>query len=115
MKTAVGIIGVGLGLIVLMQACSVTGLSQLAQQQDSAEAGSIGMVVAVLMFLGGAFSFGVPRLATAMFGLAFLASLPARAAFPDMAVWGGVSIVLGLMLSFSQWKKPKPNKGKENQ
>lgn len=106
MKIAVGIIALVLSMIVFMQSCTITGLSGLADDTASQEAGTFGMLTAFLMFLGGAFAFGVPRVATALLALAFLASIPAREDFPDMMIWGGVCAVLGLILSFT-WDPKK--------
>ena len=109
MKTAVGIIGIGLGLIVLMQSCTITGLSGMIDEKETSEAGSLGMLTALLMFFGGAFSFGLPRVAAVVFALGFLISIPARDAFPDMWVWGIVSLILGVLirLSYQRDKRAK--------
>jgi len=104
MKIAVGIIGIALALIALVQSCTITALSGITEDQATGEAGSLGMVTAFLMFFGGAFAFSLPRVAQVFFGLAFLASIPARENFPDMWVWGIVSAVLAGLLFFL--KKP---------
>ncbi|RDC68891.1 hypothetical protein DLJ49_19585 [Rhodovulum sp. 12E13] len=105
MKIAVGIIGITLALIALMQSCTITGLSGIVEDEATGEAGAMGMLTAFLMFFGGAFAFGVPRVAQVFFGLAFLASIPARENFPDMWVWGIISAILAGLLFFH--KKPK--------
>lgn len=105
MKIAVGIIGITLGLIALMQSCTITGLSGIVEDEVTGEAGAMGMITALLMFFGGAFSFGVPRAAQVFFGLAFLVSIPARDNFADMWVWGIISAILAGLLFFH--KKPK--------
>lgn len=107
MKIAVGIIGLFLSLIALMQSCTITGLSGLADDQAVGEAGALGMATAILMFFGSAFSFGLPKVARVLFLLAFLVSIPAREAFPDMWVWGVASLILGVLLVFVKTKKPE--------
>ena len=69
------------------------------------------MVTALLMFFGGAFTFGVPRVAQIFFALSFLTSIPARENFPDMWVWGIISAVLAGLLIFR--KKPDVSKNAE--
>jgi hypothetical protein len=100
MKIAVGIIGLALSMIALLQSCAITGLSGLANDQAVGEAGAMGMVTAFLMFFGGAFSFGLPGVARVLFALGFLASIPARESYPDMWVWGIASAGLGGLLLF---------------
>lgn len=110
MKIAVGIIALAFSLIALLQSCAVTGLSGAVGQTSSQEAGGIGMLVAVAMFFGGAFSFGVPKVASVMFGAAFGLSLLARKDFPDMQIWGYLALILGvLLLLFSGSKKKEGN------
>lgn len=105
MKIAVGIIGITLAIIALVQSCTLTGLSNLVEDEASGEAGAMGMLTAFLMFFGGAFAFGVPRVAQVLFVLGFLASIPARENFPDMWLWGIISAVLAGLLFLH--KKPE--------
>lgn len=115
MKIAVGIIGIALALIALMQSCTITGLSGLAEDQAAGEAGALGMLTALLMFFGGAFAFGVPRVAQILFVAAFFVSIPARENFPDMWVWGIISAALAVLLFFHkksvEGKSPQEGKG----
>ena len=100
MKIAVGVIGLVLSMIALMQSCTITGLSGLANDSTMGNAGSLGVLTAILMFFGAAFSFGLPKVARVLFALSFFVSIPARSAFPDMWIWGFVSLILGLLLMF---------------
>lgn len=100
MKIAVGIIALVLSMVAFMQSCTITGLSGITNDSAVGEAGALGMLTAFLMFLGGAFAFGVPRAAQVLLGLAFLVSIPARDEFPDMWVWGIIALVLAVLLSF---------------
>lgn len=104
MKIAVGIIGLVLSMIALLQSCTITGLSNLANNNSVGEAGALGVLTSLLMFFGGAFSFGLPKVARVMFVLSFVVSIPARKAFPDMWVWGIASLILGLLLLFERRK-----------
>ncbi len=64
-------------------------------------AGGIGMLTAVAMFFGGAFAFGLPRVAGFMFAISFGLSLLAKKDFPDMQIWGWLSAILYFLLLFS--------------
>ncbi|MBX4918359.1 hypothetical protein HJA76_01260 [Rhizobium bangladeshense] len=108
MKIAVGIIGIFLGLLVLMQSCAVTAGSGLLQDKATGGAGAIGMLVGMLFFIAGAFSFALPLVGTIMFGLAaafaFLTST--QGSFSDLTIWGFIALVLAVM-SFFTWRAAK--------
>ncbi|WIV50718.1 hypothetical protein QQG91_13800 [Marivivens sp. LCG002] len=99
MKIAVGIIGIVLSFVSFMQSGLLTVASSVAEKQGVMQAGAVGMLMAFLMFLGGAFSFGVPKVALVMFIVNFLLSFVAKDQFPDAAFWGYVSLVLGGLLA----------------
>ena len=110
MKIAVGIIGLVLSMMALLQSCTLTGISGISGDTSIQQASSLGMLAAILMFFGGAFSFGLPKVARVVFVLSFLASIPARKAFPDMWVWGFASLFLSLLLLFVTTRQsPKLN------
>lgn len=106
MKIAVGIIGIVLSMVAFLQSCTLVGLSNIAREEAVEGAAALGSLTAFFMFLGGAFSFGLPGVARVLFALAFLLSIPARKEFPDMWVWGIASAVLGILLWFVRTKKP---------
>ncbi|WP_236764438.1 hypothetical protein [Agrobacterium tumefaciens] len=78
MKIAVGIIGLFLGILVLLQSCAVTAGSGLLNDQATGSAGAVGMLTGVLLVIGGAFSFGLPLVGAIIFLvsalMAFIAS-----------------------------------------
>ncbi|MBB4114574.1 uncharacterized membrane protein YjfL (UPF0719 family) [Rhizobium sp. BK226] len=108
MKIAVGIIGIFLGLLVLMQSCAVTAGSGLLQDKATGGAGAIGMLVGLLFFIAGAFSFALPLVGAIMFTLAaafaFIAST--SGSFSDITIWGFIALVLAVM-SFFTWRSAK--------
>ncbi|MCV6574359.1 MAG: hypothetical protein OIF58_01350 [Cohaesibacter sp.] len=108
MKIATGIIGLMLGLLVFLQSCVVTAGSNLANDQSTMQAGSVGILVGLVFFIGGAFAFALPKAAMVIFalasGLAFLASM--TGSFGDMNVWGFAAMILATMSFFSSRKKP---------
>lgn len=111
MRMAAGIIAIGLSLIMLMQSCTITGLSGISEDTGMGEAGALGMGVAIMMFFGGAFVFGLPTVAMVIFLLAFVASLAGKEHFPDMEIWGYVCLVLAALAFFGRRKKHSPKEG----
>lgn len=105
MKIAIGIIAIVLSFIVTMQALAVTGLSGMAGEESAQQSGAIGILIGLLIFIGGAFSFGLPRVAAALFIIAFLLSWIAKKDFPDMQLWGWVAAIFSVLLNL--WGTPK--------
>lgn len=107
MKIATGIIGLMLGLLVFLQSCVMTAGSNLANDQSTMQAGSVGLLVGLVFFVGGAFAFALPKAAMVIFalagGLAFLAST--TGSFGDLTVWGFAAIILAVMSFFANRKK----------
>ena len=114
MKLAVGIIALVFSLVALLQSCAITGLSGAAGLKATQAAGSIGMLVSFLMFLGGAFAFGLPKVARIMFVISFGLSLLAKKDFPDMQVWGWLSLGLAVLLTISTRAADKAAKQEAN-
>jgi hypothetical protein len=106
MKIAVGIIALVLSMMTFLQSCTITGLSGMVEDTATAQAGASGMATGFLMFLGGAFAFGAPRVARVLFVFAFFVSIPAWKDFPDMRVWGIICLILAVLLFFQQ-KSPE--------
>lgn len=73
MNIAVGILGLITGLLVLLQACTVPGVSSLSSGASITAAAQFGMFVGLLFFVGGAFGFGPPLVSAMVF-----TGLPAR-------------------------------------
>lgn len=93
-------------LIVGFQSCAVYGLSSLANRQDTVGAGAVGIVVAFLFLVGGAFVMALPIVSTIIFVLAALSAFLAgtTSGFSDMTIWGFVSLALAAM-SFLGWRE----------
>lgn len=97
MKIATGIIAMLLGLIVLLQSCTVGTASHLIGNQASSDAGAAGVGAGFLIFVGGAFAFALPAVSVFIFAAAGLLALTGAADFPDLQVWAVFSGILAAM------------------
>nr|WP_319390993.1 hypothetical protein [uncultured Cohaesibacter sp.] len=107
MKIATGIIGLMLGLLVFLQSCVVTTGSSLADDQSTMQAGSVGILVGFIFFVGGAFAFALPRVSMVIFAIAGVLALIASSSgsFGDLSIWGIVALGLAVMSFFANRKK----------
>jgi hypothetical protein len=103
MRVATGIIAIVLSLVVGAQALLVTGLSNMANDEQSAGEGGVGVFVAILLFLGGAFAFGLPQVSIVLLLIAGVLGLAVSANYGDLAVWGVASLILAAMAFFG-WR-----------
>jgi hypothetical protein len=103
MKIAIGIIGLMLGLLVLLQSCTVGTASHMLGNEAGGDAGALGILAGLLLFVGGAFAFGLPIVSTVTFTLAGLIAFAGSAEFPDLQIWGLVSLGMAAMAFFA-WR-----------
>jgi hypothetical protein len=101
MKIAVGIIGLILGLLVLLQSCTLAGVSSLGSDSSMTAAGQVGMFVGLLFFVGGAFGFGLPLVSAIVFAIAALFGFIASGKFGDMGLWATVALLLAALSAFA--------------
>jgi hypothetical protein len=101
MKIATGIIAIMLGLLVLMQSCTIGAGSSLLGDQATADAGAVGIIAGFLLFVGGAFSFGLPMIGGIVFLAAALVAFTGIEQFPDLQVWAVMSFILAVMAFFA--------------
>lgn len=113
MKLATGLIGIFLSLIVMVQACAIYAGGSLASNQSFGEAGAVGVMVGVLLFLGGAFAFGLPLVACVIFTLGGLLAMAISGTFADMWIWGLVSFGLATMALFAWRSASKARKARQ--
>jgi hypothetical protein len=109
MKIAGGIIGILLGLLVFLQSCTVATTAHLVSDGAATQAGSVGIFVGLLFLIGGAFSFGLPLIATIIFAMAALLAFAVSGDFSDMMIWGIVSAALAAMAFFA-WRSGRPKR-----
>ena len=103
MKIAVGIIALMLGLLIMLQSCTIGTASHMLGDQTTSEAGAVGLFAGLLLFFGGAFAFGLPIVSACLFTLAGLMALLGATEFPDLTIWAIVAFVLA-GLSFFAWR-----------
>lgn len=107
MRLATTLLSLFLTLIVGAQSCTVyVGSAALGDQQTS-EGGSLGILVALLFLVGGAFAIPFPTVSVIAFGLAALVAFAAGATsdFADMTVWGAAAVILAVMAFFGRREK----------
>ena len=105
MRIASGIISLVLGFAVLFQSCAVAGLGSVVAPGSTT--GAVGMLVGILLLIGGAFSFQLPKVSVVICIIAALfAGVEAMNNFPDMKVWAVLCLILAVMNFFGA-RKPK--------
>lgn len=107
MKIGIGIIALLLGLTAILQSCTVSVGSNLIEDLAMTEAGALGTFVGLLIFMGGAFSFGAPKVAMIIFAIAAVLGFggATSGAFQDLIVWGFVAAILAVTTFFV--RKPR--------
>jgi uncharacterized membrane protein YjfL (UPF0719 family) len=106
MRIAALILGLVFSFILFLQSFAVFGLSSAIEQEDSAGAGAVGVLAAVLWLVAAAMAIGFPLASTIIFSLTSIILFGVSGSFPDLAVWGGVALFLAF-LSFLGWRGKK--------
>lgn len=107
MRIAVTIIALLLMFGVGLQSCAVSFGGALGADENMEQGGAVGILIAFLFMVGGAFSipfpivFVVSFLAAAFLGVA----AGATTAFSDLTVWGFVAFFLAALSFFGVWEK----------
>ncbi len=102
MRIAVLIIGLLLGIIMFVQTVIVYGLGSAVDDEASATAAAGGIFMSLLWLAACAFVLPFPMISVACFAIAALIGFGLSADFPDLAVWGGISVILAI-LSLLGW------------
>lgn len=105
MRVAVLILGLVLGAVMLFQSVLVAGFSGIAGQEATNTASGGGIIMALLWLIGVALVIPVPLVSVIAFVLAGLIGFASAANFPDLAAWGGVSIVLAALSQIGWFTK----------
>ena len=81
-----------------MQSCAVYVGGGVTGEESFSQGGAMGILVALLFLLGGAFAIGLPFVSMVVFLVAGLAALVGwGTGFTDMAIWAVVSLILAGM------------------
>jgi hypothetical protein len=96
MRIAVLIIGLVLSVGLFWQSILITGLSDIANDEQSQGAGAIGVLMAIIWLVACGFVLPKPRISMVLFGIAALLGVAGWSDFSDLQVWSGISVVLAL-------------------
>jgi hypothetical protein len=85
--------------VIFLQSCTVSLGGSILAEEATQQGGSVGIFVALLFLVGGAFAFGVPKASFVVMLLAGLFSVAAGATTPykDMTIWGVIAFILAIM------------------
>lgn len=102
MRIAVMITSLFLTLIVGLQSCALFAGGGLIKDQAVSGGGAMGILVALLFVVGGAFAMGVPRVSMVAFFAAGLlgVAVGSSGSFKDLTIWGIVAFALCAMSYF---------------
>lgn len=103
MRITVLILSLLLGVIMFIQTVLVSGLGSMADDEGTQQSGAVGLFMSLLWLIAAAFVMPFPMVAVIAFAIAGLLGFAASGDFADLAVWGGISIVLAL-LSLLGWR-----------
>jgi hypothetical protein len=108
MRIATMILSLILMLVVGFQSCAVSVGDSMLGEKASQQGGSIGILMALLFLVGGAFALAFPLVSLIAFVLAGVLGLSAGAttSFGDLTIWGIVSLVLAIF-SFFGWREKR--------
>lgn len=111
MRIASGIISLVLGVMIFLQSCTISIGGDIFGDKASSSSGSIGLLVAFLLFLAGAFAFTLPKVAMIFSTIAALFAFlnGATSDFSDMTVWGVIALVIAV-LNFFAGRSQKPRR-----
>ena len=101
MKLSIGTIGIGLSTLVLLQFL----IFDHAAEGGLLQARSIGIIVSILVFAAGTFTFWLPRIGGFIFVVSAFLAFSVSSDFPGMAFWGSASLILGTLSGFFGWKE----------
>lgn len=108
MRIASGILSLFFGLVSLGQAGLVYIGGGIIGETSVHEGGAVGILVALLLIMGGAFAFQLPKVAMFITGAAGLLGLAVggTTGFTDMTFWGVVAIIITI-LNYLGSRKPR--------
>jgi hypothetical protein len=95
-------------LVVGLQSCAVSVGDAALNEPTKTQGGAIGILIAFLFLIGGAFALVFPLVSLVAFVLAGIVGLSSgtTTSFGDLTIWGWVSLVLAV-LSFFGWREKR--------
>ena len=111
MKIAIGIIAILLSFAIGFQSCAVGLGGSLTSDQKTTEAAALGVLVALLFIIGGAFAFAKPKVSRVVFIIAAVCAFAAASSpgsFKDMIFWGVASSIFAVMSHFAMKESGNP-------
>jgi len=102
------ILSLMLMLVVGFQSCAVSVGDSVLGEPAKTQGGAIGILMALLFLVGGAFALGFPLVSLAAFLVAGMFGITAGSttSFSDLSVWGWISLALAV-LSFFGWREKR--------
>lgn len=107
LKIAAGILSLVLGCIILFQSCAVGVGGAIFDEESAVQGSSAGMLVGLIFFIGGAFSFALPKVSMVAMIIAGILGIIAgtTTVYSDMTVWGVVALIIAVLNFFAGRKK----------
>jgi hypothetical protein len=98
-RVATTILSLVFMVVVGVQSCAVYLGGSAMGQEGTAEGGALGLLVALLFLVGGAFALALPLVAFLAFLVSGLFGLAggATTSFTDLTIWGVVALVLAVL------------------
>lgn len=102
-------------VLVGLQSCAISVGAALSEDENLAGGGAVGILMALLFLLGGAFAVGYPLVSLISFTVAGLFGLAAGTTteFEDLTVWAIASFFLALLSYFGLREKRRQAAGQE--
>jgi hypothetical protein len=97
MRIAILILGLILGAFMFFQTFLVYSLSGVTRDSGTGEAGAIGLFMALLWLVACALVIPIPLVSAVVFTVAGVLGFAMSSNFPDLAVWGWVSLILAVL------------------
>lgn len=97
MRITVLILTLLLGAIMFFQTVLVYGLGSAVEDDGTSGSGAVGVFMCLLWLVAAAFVIPLPIVSVVAFAIAGLLGFAASGDFPDLAIWGGASVILALL------------------
>ena len=114
MRIATMILSLILMLVVGGQSCAVSFGEAALGTKAAQQGGPIGLVMAFLFLVGGAFALAFPLVSLIAFSFAGVFGLAggASTSFGDLTIWGVVSLILAVF-SYFGWREKRKRRREE--